>query len=435
MKTLAFDTETTGFAYYDKNTNVYKQPYITQLSYVIYDSETKKIEETFNEYIKIPEHINIPEKVVEMTGITKEICNTHGIDIFDALDAFLEACSKSNILIAHNMQFDNKMVEIELERNNLSFIFTNKINYFTQIKKICTMSIGKPLCNIMTAGNFRKPFLKNPKLVELHQFLFGTIPENLHDASVDTIVCLRCYIKMVDGYDINDLDATEILHEEELEEPELEEHGIVGVYEGGSAVVFEWRDELNLWCIGYNKLQNQNANFDRNSQEFINKVKKDLPTLADWNEKAELIYYMMFSFLSEEEHYLFKQCDDFKNTRGQSHEQKALMQKRKYLQTRMSKWLSALKKKMKYPVSTQELEEQEEIEVFSNPIGIDPTPITHNSFAEIPVSMDFVVLKTDIQNRKILTPNQLVKLCSLTEFEKIEIILLYNKLCGELLCK
>lgn len=29
-----------------------------------------------------------------------------------------------------------------------------------------------------------------------HETLFGTIPENLHDSSVDTLVCLKCFLKI-----------------------------------------------------------------------------------------------------------------------------------------------------------------------------------------------------------------------------------------------
>jgi DNA polymerase III epsilon subunit-like protein len=39
-------------------------------------------------------------------------------------------------------------------------------------------------------------YKKYPKLSELHSHLFGDVPEHLHNALVDTLVCLRCFLKI-----------------------------------------------------------------------------------------------------------------------------------------------------------------------------------------------------------------------------------------------
>jgi DNA polymerase III epsilon subunit-like protein len=39
-------------------------------------------------------------------------------------------------------------------------------------------------------------YKKYPKLSELHAHLFGDVPEHLHNALVDTLVCLRCFLKI-----------------------------------------------------------------------------------------------------------------------------------------------------------------------------------------------------------------------------------------------
>jgi hypothetical protein len=56
------------------------------------------------------------------------------------------------------------------------------------------------LCSIVVEAIDRKgqpyKYKKFPRLSELHQKLFGNIPENLHDSMVDTMACLRCYMKM-----------------------------------------------------------------------------------------------------------------------------------------------------------------------------------------------------------------------------------------------
>ena len=49
---------------------------------------------------------------------------------------------------------------------------------------------------ILEGNNGSRKFKKFPKLAELHEHLFGCVPENLHNALVDTFVCLRCFLKI-----------------------------------------------------------------------------------------------------------------------------------------------------------------------------------------------------------------------------------------------
>ena len=70
-----------------------------------------------------------------------------------------------------------------IRKNNLNNIY-------------CTLQDSIELCNIQSVNKYGKPYLKYPKLVELHQKLFQTTPNNLHNAFNDILVTLRCYIKM-----------------------------------------------------------------------------------------------------------------------------------------------------------------------------------------------------------------------------------------------
>ena len=60
------------------------------------------------------------------------------------------------------------------------------------------------LCAIQTLDKQGKPYLKFPKLIELHQKLFNSEPKNLHNSLNDIMVTLRCFIKMEFSNDIND---------------------------------------------------------------------------------------------------------------------------------------------------------------------------------------------------------------------------------------
>lgn len=203
---LIFDVETTGLI--PKQNTQGENPYITQLSYVKYNTKKNEIIETFDSYVKIPETIVITELITQLTGITREMCNA-GLSIQEVLTTFYFACRNAECIIAHNLDFDNAMVKIEFNRNIASIIniipdymlhpiFQNKNKY-------CTMRNSIDLCNIIRETPKGKKYKKFPKLIELYQVLFsGKNVDNLHNSYIDTLVCLRCYLKLHHNMDISD---------------------------------------------------------------------------------------------------------------------------------------------------------------------------------------------------------------------------------------
>ena len=112
---LVFDVETNGLLPKRKrgsliSPNIDEYPHILQLSYAIYDLEKYEIVETYNAYIKIAENVGISEFITSLTGIDKNICETKGVPILDALKQFYKAYMKCECIIAHNIEFDQKMI-------------------------------------------------------------------------------------------------------------------------------------------------------------------------------------------------------------------------------------------------------------------------------------------------------------------------------------
>lgn len=205
-RVLVFDTETNGLIpRRDKNTHlpiISEYPYILQLSFVVYNIETGIIEQTYNNYIKISDHVVISDKITEITGITKETCKKKGIPIASALYDFYHAYMLVDRIVAHNISFDKSMIELEIFRNREClraipesyFLFNDMFNSLHNTDTYCSMLHTKHVCSIMINGKYG-PYAKAPKLSELHDKLFGFTPNNLHDALVDTITCLKCYLK------------------------------------------------------------------------------------------------------------------------------------------------------------------------------------------------------------------------------------------------
>ena len=223
--TMVFDVETTGLLPKKNGENLEEYPYITQLSYVIYDKKTDRILKSVNHYIKIPENIQIPEIVTKITGITKEICEVKGISIISALSEFYRDLHNCDIIVAHNYAFDYQIIQAEMKRNYAYIrknckkaleLFTSEYLANNRKRYYCTMQMSISICKLpfqrktttttkINAGininptpyKVRKITYKYPKLSELHQHLFGYVPENLHDAQVDVETCLRCYNALV----------------------------------------------------------------------------------------------------------------------------------------------------------------------------------------------------------------------------------------------
>ncbi len=87
-------------------------------------------------------------------------------------------------MVAHNLNFDEKVVCSEFLRNRIE-------NDFSKKSKLCTMQSSTDYCKI--PGNYG---YKWPTLSELHVKLFGVDFAGAHDASADINATEKCFWKM-----------------------------------------------------------------------------------------------------------------------------------------------------------------------------------------------------------------------------------------------
>lgn len=174
MKTLLFDTETTGF----------KNPHIIQLAYLLFEEDGAILEQK-NYLFDIPDGIQIDKGASDAHGLYKE--DLIGNPLFKTfIDEFLQKLTDCDKIVCHNTDFDIRMVKTEAYRNHRA-INLHEINS----KTICTMKVSTNLVKIPHARWVGK--YKWPKLNELHQFLFNEDFENAHDALGDVLATYRCY--------------------------------------------------------------------------------------------------------------------------------------------------------------------------------------------------------------------------------------------------
>ena len=205
MRVLVFDTETTGLLptkFPRIASCLTKFPYIVQLSYLIYDTDTHKIVHEQDDIIMLPKDVEMPQQSTAVHGISKGLSTNRGIHIESALEIFALYVKQCNCIVAHNIDFDMTMIEVECMRTKTTYPFTNEKIYY------CTMNKTKDLCSIVrkyrNVGANGQPrmesFVKKPTLNELHVYLFKRSPKGLHDSMIDVRVCFRCFMKVV--YDI-----------------------------------------------------------------------------------------------------------------------------------------------------------------------------------------------------------------------------------------
>jgi len=235
VKILAFDTETNTntmlmreknskkllsfFDYKNKNslwsTYINICPSIIQLSYILYDTNNSSSAKIFNKYIDIPDNITITKETIKIHHITRETIlnatNVNKAKIDDALNEFMNDFSKADVVVGHNVQFDRTMIIAELIRISKE----QKEDNFKQIKQMmnnkkfaCTMKITTPILKQVLHMNNKteeQAVFKSPKLIEAYKYYFGYEPNKkfLHNALIDTIVCLRVYcMTLNNGFDI-----------------------------------------------------------------------------------------------------------------------------------------------------------------------------------------------------------------------------------------
>lgn len=217
MRVLVFDTETTGLP----NSKIINPdtltlwPYIVQFSYVIFDTDLNDIVKSSDKIVKLNDGVTIPEDSIKIHGITNEKSQENGYDIKDILTNFFADLKDSDLMVGHNVSFDINMIKIELLRmiyetnsnvkENYLFECKSNLHFLTNYTNIyCTMKETVNLCNIKATDKNGRKYTKYPKLVELHETLFKSIPNNLHNSFNDILVTLRCAMMLKFSNDLNE---------------------------------------------------------------------------------------------------------------------------------------------------------------------------------------------------------------------------------------
>lgn len=178
FKYVVFDCETTGLPTSKSN------PHLVQLAWSVIESSGEVIKE--QNYIVQPNGCSIPKSSTQVHGITDSHAKKFGVPLSHVIKSFLlDADVDGRTLVAHNINFDLRIIHAELEKLNL-------ISKIDSRPYFCTMLNAVKICKIPKRGGG----YKWPSLQELHLHLFGRHFSGGHNAMEDVRATSRCFVEL-----------------------------------------------------------------------------------------------------------------------------------------------------------------------------------------------------------------------------------------------
>src|SRR5690606_25759040 len=210
---LIFDTETTGVPHNKTTpiTDLDNWPRLVQLAWQLHDNRGKLISR--NNLIVKPDGFDIPYKAEQIHGVSTKRALDEGHDLITVLGAFIQDLSKTSMLVGHNIEFDINIIGAEFIRKALA------PEQFLVLQRLDTGITSTEYCNLTGGIGGR---LKMPRLVELHEKLFGKDFGDAHDAAYDVAATARCYFGLLQKKVVKPIDDT-ALADIQYEEPKLDE--------------------------------------------------------------------------------------------------------------------------------------------------------------------------------------------------------------------
>ena len=211
MKVIVFDTETNGLTDYDrlKYKSMYDPDWVKcfpdpiQMSYIVYDCETNKIVKTRDQYFNLPDDVEFNQESFHIHQHSQAFIKRHGLPVSkqpEFLKEFIQDYESSQWAVGHNIKFDVGVIQAMIIRNGLHYIMNS--SYSSQPREYCTMKLSRYILKLKAVAKNGKEYIKNPKLIELHSYLFKEDMSGLHNSMVDILCTLRCYYKMCYDRDV-----------------------------------------------------------------------------------------------------------------------------------------------------------------------------------------------------------------------------------------
>jgi DNA polymerase III epsilon subunit-like protein len=181
---LIIDCETTGLPrdWRAPISDLGNWPRVIQVAWSLYDKTDRHVRS--RTHVVRPEGFTIPREAQRIHGITTASARAEGKRLITVLRELRAAVDRCEIIVAHNMRFDESVISAEYLRLGLDPPFEDK-------RRICTMVETTELCRLRGPNGY-----KWPTLSELHWELFKSGYEEAHDAGADVAACAKCFFEL-----------------------------------------------------------------------------------------------------------------------------------------------------------------------------------------------------------------------------------------------
>ena len=188
---LFYDTETTGFPVNGMPLAV--QPHIVQLAWVLarIPNRGEMVEVgSSNAILCLPDGADVSEGAERVHGISKYMTAECGIEPFVALHMLFEAANRATVRVAHNQQFDDRLLGFAVGRENRAECQDLKPLYyaFDDVPGLCTQALSTPIVNLSPTRRMiqaGRHHAKTAKLEEAYRHFTGQEMAGAHDAMAD----------------------------------------------------------------------------------------------------------------------------------------------------------------------------------------------------------------------------------------------------------
>jgi len=192
---IFYDTETTGLPLFNEPSEHPAQPHIVQLAACLVDLDTRHTIASMDVIIQ-PDGWTISEEVAAIHGITTEHARAVGVPAKLALQMFLELATGRK-RIAHNEQFDARLVRIALLRH----FNAEMADEWKAGDSECTQRLATPILKLPPTAKMKavgRNHFKSANLGECVQHFTGKPLENAHSAMADVKGCMDVYFAIQD---------------------------------------------------------------------------------------------------------------------------------------------------------------------------------------------------------------------------------------------
>lgn len=190
-----YDSETTGLPDWKQPSEAEHQPHLTDLCYLLFSKEGELIE-SMDALIR-PDGWVIPKDVEELTGLSTDFLTINGIPEREALAMFGRINKQADVRVAHNAQFDERIMRIGISR----YFGKAVADRFKEKPLYCTANSTKnivkcPPTEKMLNSRFKNTF-KTPNMQEaLSFFCPGEVIGQAHRARPDALACAKVFFAM-----------------------------------------------------------------------------------------------------------------------------------------------------------------------------------------------------------------------------------------------